>query len=143
MEGSRSANCRIHWIWGQVKPFGVYGGLQTWNCWPRTTNMMSMKTYPSSLMDEVGVGIFFGMGRPADCTIYCVWGQLKPFGGYGGLQTRDCWPRTTHMMHIKKFPSSLMNEVAIGNKFGRGRLADCTIYCFWGQVMPFEGYTLL
>ena len=61
--GGRSANCRIHWIWGQVKPFGVHGGLQTWNCWPKTTNLMYMKTYPSRLMNVVAVGGTFGGGE--------------------------------------------------------------------------------
>ena len=62
LEGGRSTDCTIHWIWDQVKPFGGYRGLQTWDCWPTTTYMMYIKKFPSSLMDEVGVGKCFGRG---------------------------------------------------------------------------------
>ena len=44
-------------------------------------------------------------------------GSSEAVWGYRGLQTWDCWPTTTYMIHIKKFPSSLMDEVAVEKKF--------------------------
>ena len=58
--GGRSADCRIHCVWGQVMPLERYTLLLTQNCWPRTTNMMNTKTYPSSLMDGMGLEGTFG-----------------------------------------------------------------------------------
>jgi hypothetical protein len=111
----RYADCSIHWVWGKVeKPVEennrhiIHQSRRIFVHWyqmsypgPTILSYMALEVSLEGIGPPIAVYIEFG-------------GKVEmPLERYNLLKTQDCWLRITHLIPMKKHPSSLLDDLAL------------------------------